>query len=176
MPRSSTPATPVVLALTDNRILPSASMNGVGFRNDDNFGAQSSRPAFSLCTLRHPPVTRRHGNTRYRSARYGFDRTGLPPVGSQQRVSLTHAQFLSLRAFPSAFMASVPGRFSWRQAARSSESIRKDIPRGRGAPSAHATSRPIGRTNSREGSDTCASPRCATATARNACPPDSGLS
>jgi hypothetical protein len=105
MPRSSTPATPVVLALTDNRILPSASMNGVGFRNDDNFGAQSSRPAFSLCTLRHPPVTRRHGNTRYRSARYGFDRTGLPPVGSQQRVSLTHAQFLSLRAFPSAIIA-----------------------------------------------------------------------
>src|SRR5262245_44868917 len=31
-----------------------------------------------------------NGNTRYRPARYGFDRAGLAPAGLQQEVSLTH--------------------------------------------------------------------------------------
>ena len=50
----------------------------------------------------HPPVAQRHGNTRYRRTRYGFDRVGLAPTGSHQRVSLPHQQLLPLHAFPSA--------------------------------------------------------------------------
>jgi hypothetical protein len=53
MPWSSTPAIPVVLALTDDRILPSAqSCTASAFATMIVFGAQSSRPARSLCTLR----------------------------------------------------------------------------------------------------------------------------
>jgi len=41
-----------------------------------------------------------NGNTRYRPARYGFDRTGLAPAGFQQEVSLTHRSSSSSALFP----------------------------------------------------------------------------
>jgi len=37
-----------------------------------------------------PQVTQWHGNTRCRPARYGFDRAGLSPSGSRQKISPTH--------------------------------------------------------------------------------------
>jgi hypothetical protein len=53
MPRSSTPATPAVLALTDQ---PDTAFRpectAPAFATMTDFGAQSSRPALSLCTLR----------------------------------------------------------------------------------------------------------------------------
>jgi len=41
-----------------------------------------------------------NGNTRYRPARYGFDRAGLAPAGLQQEVSLTHRSFPSSALIP----------------------------------------------------------------------------
>jgi len=39
-------------------MLPSTRQNGVGIATVADFGAEPSRPASLLCTLRHPPVTR----------------------------------------------------------------------------------------------------------------------
>ena len=41
-----------------------------------------------------------NGNTRYRPARYGFDRAGLAPAGLQQEVSLTHRSSPSSALIP----------------------------------------------------------------------------
>lgn len=52
MPWSSTPATPDNLAYIGRPDSAFRRLNNVGFRYHVNFGAQSSRPASSLCTLR----------------------------------------------------------------------------------------------------------------------------
>ncbi len=54
--------------------------NNVGNDTMNDFGAESSRPASSLCTLQLT-VTRCRCNTRCRPARYGSGRAGLPPAG-----------------------------------------------------------------------------------------------
>ena len=41
-----------------------------------------------------------NGNTRYRPARYGFDRAGLAPAGLHQEVSLTHRSSSSSALIP----------------------------------------------------------------------------
>ncbi len=41
-----------------------------------------------------------NGNTRYRPARYRFDRTGLAPVGLHQKVSLAHPSSPYSALFP----------------------------------------------------------------------------
>ena len=63
----------------------------VSFWADIDFGAESSRPTYSLSTLLSRRSTAR-GKTRYRRARYGFSRTGLPPVGFFRKVSSAHME------------------------------------------------------------------------------------
>jgi hypothetical protein len=53
------PATPADLALAVRRDTAFRQANGVGIATRNDFGTESSRPASLLCTLRHPPVTRR---------------------------------------------------------------------------------------------------------------------
>ena len=53
-------------------------------------------PCVRFAPASHPT----NGNTRYRPARYGFDRTGLAPAGFQQEVSLTHRSSSSSALFP----------------------------------------------------------------------------
>lgn len=75
--------------------------DGVGTTTMNAFGAEPSQPTVSLCTL-HPtgrPIGR---NTRYRPARYGFDRVGLAPTGFQSKVSLAHVKFPLCQAWPGA--------------------------------------------------------------------------
>jgi hypothetical protein len=54
-----------------------------------DFGAESARLASSLSTL-HPASRPARCKTRYRPARYGFDRIGLSPTGLERKVSLAH--------------------------------------------------------------------------------------
>lgn len=59
MPRTGDPGDP---GYTSHGGVPDTAFrsdNGVGIAKRKVFGAEHSRPAFSLCTLRHPPVTRR---------------------------------------------------------------------------------------------------------------------
>jgi len=83
MPRSSTPATPAILAYTDDRILPSSKTNAVGFRNNkrsrSSILAACFLAAYASTPGGHPP----NGNARYAPARCGFDAEGLAPPGSQ---------------------------------------------------------------------------------------------
>ena len=70
---------------------------GTAFRQQNGVGI-TIRPISEL--IPHGLLTRcvrfasagrpTNGNTRYRPARYGFDRAGLAPAGLQQEVSLTH--------------------------------------------------------------------------------------
>jgi len=80
-PGLGTPAAPDNLALAVVRVLPSARLIASASATTKDFGADSSRPATSLCTP-HPKGHPSRCNTRYRPARYGFDRAGFPPAGS----------------------------------------------------------------------------------------------
>src|SRR5215475_7773109 len=66
-----------------------------------DFGAESSRPASSLCTLRthQSPSEWQHSLP---ACLLGFDRTGLSPVGLHQEVSPSHLQFPLFQTLPSA--------------------------------------------------------------------------
>ena len=77
---------------------------GVGIRHGNNaFGAESSRPASSLCTLR-PTGRPGRRNTRYRPARYGFDRAGFPPAGLHRSVSLAHERSSNPKLVPARYL------------------------------------------------------------------------
>jgi hypothetical protein len=73
----ATPAQPRVCGCLDAAF---RQANGVGVAMTNDVGAESSQPASLLCTLR-PAGRPTRRNTRYRSARYGFDRAGLAPAG-----------------------------------------------------------------------------------------------
>ena len=101
----ATPGQPRVLGCLDAAF---RWTNGVGVAMMNDVGAESSWPAFLLCTL--PPVGRPpKGNTRFRSARYGFDRAGLSPAGFLKGVSSTH-----LKSSPSALTSAIARSFHLR--------------------------------------------------------------
>ena len=88
-PGLETPAAPCDLALSVAQMLPSAETTASASATKYDFGAESARLASSLSTLHltgHPVGCK----TRYRPARYGFDRVGLSPTGSGREVSLAH--------------------------------------------------------------------------------------
>src|SRR5215467_9329163 len=75
-----TPVAPLDLAISVQRMLPSARLTASASTTTKDFGADSSRPMFSLSTLRTHPVTRLNGKTRCRAASYGFTQVGLSPT------------------------------------------------------------------------------------------------
>src|SRR5262245_11290988 len=66
-----------------------------------DFGAESSRPASLLCTLRthQSPSEWQHSLP---ACLLGFDRTGLAPAGFHQEVSPSHLRFPLFQVLPSA--------------------------------------------------------------------------
>ena len=66
-----------------------------------DFGAESSRPASLLCTLRthQSPSEWQHSLP---ACLLGFDRTGLAPAGFHQEVSPSHLRLPLFQVFPSA--------------------------------------------------------------------------
>ena len=66
-----------------------------------DFGAESSRPASSLCTLRthRSPSEWQHSLP---ACLLSFDRAGLAPAGLHQKVSPSHLRFPLFQILPSA--------------------------------------------------------------------------
>lgn len=84
-------------------------VNGVGIATSRVFGAESSRPASLLCTLRthQSPGEWQHSLP---VCLLDCDRAGLTPAGFHQEVSPSHSRFLLFQAFPSAMTTSVVSR------------------------------------------------------------------
>src|ERR1700756_1714160 len=80
-------------------------VNGVGIATSRVFGAESSRPASLLCTLRthQSPGEWQHSLP---VCLLDCDRAGLTPAGFHQEVSPSHSRFLLFQAFPSAITMS----------------------------------------------------------------------
>ena len=80
-------------------------VNGVGIATSRVFGAESSRPASLLCTLRthQSPSEWQHSLP---VCLLDCDRAGLTPAGFHQEVSPSHSRFLLFQAFPSAITTS----------------------------------------------------------------------
>jgi hypothetical protein len=86
-------------------------VNGVGITTSRVFGAESSRPASLLCTLRthQSPGEWQHSLP---VCLLDCDRAGLTPAGFHQEVSPSHSRFLLFQAFPSAMtMSAVSSSF-----------------------------------------------------------------
>jgi len=86
-------------------------VNGVGIATSRVFGAESSRPASLLCTLRthQSPGEWQHSLP---VCLLDCDRAGLTPAGFHQEVSPSHSRFLLFQAFPSAItMSAVSSAF-----------------------------------------------------------------
>lgn len=79
-PGLGTPVAPLDLALSVQQILPTAGLTASASTTTKDFGADSSRPMFSLSTLRTQPVTRLNGKTRCWAASSGFAQVGLSPT------------------------------------------------------------------------------------------------
>src|SRR5262249_62416874 len=75
-----------------------------------DFGAESSRPASLLCTLRthQSPSEWQHSLP---ACLLGFDRTGLAPAGFHQEVSPSHLRFPLFQVLPSAIFTVPTLRF-----------------------------------------------------------------
>src|SRR5262249_39557048 len=75
-----------------------------------DFGADPSRPASSLCTLRthQSPSEWQHSLP---ACLLGFDRTGLAPAGFHQEVSPSHLRFPLFQVSPSAIFTVPTIRF-----------------------------------------------------------------
>ena len=80
-------------------------VNGVGIATSRVFGAESSRPASLLCTLR---THRSPGEWQHSLPACLLDcgRAGLTPAGFHQEVSPFHLRLLLFQAFPSAMTMS----------------------------------------------------------------------
>ena len=80
-------------------------VNGVGIATSRVFGAESSRPASLLCTLRthQSPGEWQHSLP---ACLLDSDRAGLTPAGFHQEVSPFHLRFLLFQTFPSAMTMS----------------------------------------------------------------------
>ena len=88
-------------------------VNGVGIATSRVFGAESSRPASLLCTLRthQSPGEWQHSLP---VCLLDCDRAGLTPAGFHQEVSPSHSRFLLFQAFPSAMTMSAVSSSSLR--------------------------------------------------------------
>ena len=109
-PELGTPATP---AQPRNIGRPDAAfrlVNSVGIATTQVFGAESSRPASLLCTLRthQSPSEWQHSLP---ACLLGFDRAGLAPAGFHQEVSPSHLRFPLFQVFPSAIFTVPTLRF-----------------------------------------------------------------
>src|ERR1700674_2122249 len=87
-----------------------ASRNGVpdtAFRTENGVGIAmrsiselNPHGLLTRCVRFTPASHPVNGNTRFRSARYGFDRAGITPAGLHQEVSLTHLSSSSSALIP----------------------------------------------------------------------------
>jgi hypothetical protein len=73
--------------------------NGVGIATR-SISELNPHGLLTHCVRFAPASHPANGNTRYRPARYGFDRAGLAPAGLQQEVSLTHLSSSSSALIP----------------------------------------------------------------------------
>src|SRR4030095_642157 len=97
-------------------------VNGVGIATSRVFGAESSRPASLLCTLRthQSPGEWQHSLP---VCLLDCDRAGLTPAGFHQEVSPFHLRFLLFQTFPSAMtMPAVSSTFRQHFSMRSRKS------------------------------------------------------
>src|SRR3984893_16490710 len=80
-------------------------VNSVGIATSRVFGAESSRPASLLCTLRthQSPGEWQHSLP---ACLLDCDRAGLAPAGFHQEVSPSHLRFLLFQTFPSTITTS----------------------------------------------------------------------
>jgi hypothetical protein len=108
-PELGTPATPVRPRIIGRPSAAFRLVNGVGIATSRVFGAESSRPASSLCTLRihQSPDEWQHSLP---ACLLDCDRAGLTPAGFQQEVSPFHLRFLLFQTFPSAITTSAMSR------------------------------------------------------------------
>jgi hypothetical protein len=95
--------TPATLARPRIAVVPDTAFrkaNGVGIATGKDFGAESSRPASLLCTLRthQSPGEWQHSLL---ACLLDVGQTGLAPAGFHQEVSPIH-RFLLFQAFPNA--------------------------------------------------------------------------
>ena len=104
-PELGTPATPARPRIIGRPSAAFRLVNGVGIATSRVFGAESSRPASLLCTLRthQSPGEWQHSLP---VCLLDCDRAGLTPAGFHQEVSPSHPRFLLFQAFPSAITMS----------------------------------------------------------------------
>ena len=104
-PELGTPATPARPRIIGRPSAAFRLVNGVGIATSRVFGAESSRPASLLCTLRthQSPGEWQHSLP---VCLLDCDRAGLTPAGFHQEVSPSHSRFLLFQAFPSAITMS----------------------------------------------------------------------
>jgi len=110
-PELGTPATPARPRIIGRPSAAFRIVNGVGIATSRVFGAESSRPASLLCTLRthQSPGEWQHSLP---ACLLDCDRAGLTPAGFHQEVSPSHSRFLLFQAFPSAMtMSAVSSTF-----------------------------------------------------------------
>jgi hypothetical protein len=108
-PELGTPATPARPRIIGRPSAAFRLVNGVGIATSRVFGAESSRPASLLCTLRthQSPGEWQHSLP---ACLLVCDRAGLTPTGFQQEVSPFHLRFLLFQTFPSAMTMSAVSR------------------------------------------------------------------
>src|SRR5882762_7626285 len=109
-PELGTPATPAQPRIIGRPDAAFRLVNSVGIATSRVFGAESSRPASLLCTLRthQSPGEWQHSLP---VCLLDSDRAGLTPAGFHQEVSPFHLRFLLFQAFPSAMtMSAVSSR------------------------------------------------------------------
>jgi hypothetical protein len=104
-PELGTPATPARPRIIGRPSAAFRFVNGVDIATSRVFGAESSRPASLLCTLRthQSPGEWQHSLP---ACLLDCDRAGLTPAGFQQEVSPFHLRFLLFQTFPSAITMS----------------------------------------------------------------------
>ena len=104
-PELGTPATPARPRIIGRPSAAFRLVNGVGIATSRVFGAESSRPASLLCTLRthQSPGEWQHSLP---ACLLDSGRAGLTPAGFHQEVSPFHLRFLLFQAFPSAMTMS----------------------------------------------------------------------
>ena len=104
-PELGTPATPARPRSIGRPDAAFRLVNSVGIAISRVFGAESSRPASLLCTLRthQSPGEWQHSLP---ACLLDCDRAGLTPAGFHQEVSPSHLRFLLFQAFPSAMTMS----------------------------------------------------------------------
>jgi len=110
-PELGTPATPARPRIIGRPSAAFRFVNGVDIATSRVFGAESSRPASLLCTLRthQSPGEWQHSLP---ACLLDCDRAGLAPAGFHQEVSPSHLRFLLFQTFPSAItMSAVSSTF-----------------------------------------------------------------